>query len=63
MTERQKREYKLYRKECRVSNVESVLADFLSGEIPSCVRFHLELQKQLKERIQPQSAMAAAVGA
>jgi len=38
MTEQQKREYKLYRKECRVSNVEPVLADFLAGDIPSCVR-------------------------
>ena len=55
MTEQQKREYALYRKECRLSNVEPVRADFLSGDIPSCVRHQLELQK-------PQAAMGATAG-
>ena len=55
MTEQQKREYKAYRKECRISNVEPVRADFLAGEIPSCVRYQLDLQK-------PQVAIAATAG-
>jgi hypothetical protein len=37
LTEQQKREYKLYRKACRVQGVEPVQADFLAGDIPSCV--------------------------
>jgi hypothetical protein len=45
MTEQQKREYKAYRKECKVSNVEPVRADFLMGEIPSAIEHQLELQK------------------
>jgi hypothetical protein len=55
MTEQQKATYKLYRKECRISNVEPVRADFLAGDIPNCVHYHMELQK-------PQAAMAATVG-
>jgi hypothetical protein len=35
MTEQQKKQYKLYRSECQVSNVEPVRADFLAGDIPS----------------------------
>ncbi len=46
MTEQQKIDYQAYRKECRISNVEPVRKDFLAGEIPSCVRYHLDLQKQ-----------------
>jgi hypothetical protein len=33
LTEQQKREYKLYRKACRVQGVEPVRADFLAGDI------------------------------
>jgi hypothetical protein len=55
MTEQQKRDYKAYRKECRISNVEPNRADFLAGEIPTCVRYQLELQ-------QPRLAMSAAAG-
>jgi hypothetical protein len=32
MTEQQKRDYKAYRKECHISNVEPVRADFLGIE-------------------------------
>ncbi len=56
MTEQQRLEYKLYRAECRISNVEPVRADFLVGDIPSCVRYHMKLQK-------PQAAMGASTGA
>lgn len=52
MTEQQKRDYQAYRKECRISNVEPVRPDFLAGDIPSCVRYHLGWEK-------PQSAFAA----
>ncbi len=44
MSEQQKIAYKLYRAECRVSNVEPNRADFLAGEIPACVRYQLALQ-------------------
>ena len=37
MTEIQKFEYAVYRKECRKSGVEPVLADFLAGDIPDSV--------------------------
>jgi hypothetical protein len=55
MTEQQKAEYQAYRKECQVSNVEPVRADFLAGDIPSCVIYQLDLQK-------PQTAQAATAG-
>jgi len=45
MTEQQRLEYKLYRQECRVSNVEPVRADFLAGEIPDAVIYHMELEQ------------------
>ena len=45
MTEQQKADYKTYRKECRISNVEPVRADFLAGDIPSCVTYQLALQE------------------
>lgn len=45
MTEQQKRDYKLYRAACLMSNVEPVRADFLAGDIPSCVQHQLVLQK------------------
>jgi hypothetical protein len=50
MTEQQKLEYKLYRRECRISNVEPVLADFLAGDIPHCVAFHMELEQNELEQ-------------
>ena len=37
MTEQQKREYKLYRKACRFAGVWPTRADFVAGDIPSCV--------------------------
>jgi hypothetical protein len=64
MTEQQKQEYKLYRKECKSSGVEPVRADFLAGEIPSCVTYQLGLQRRMNEQIRPQAAaMASAAGA
>jgi hypothetical protein len=45
MTTEQKTNYKAYRAECRLSNVEPNRADFSAGEIPACVRYQLELQK------------------
>jgi hypothetical protein len=45
MTTQQKADYKAYRAECRISNVQPVLADFLAGDIPSCVRYQIELQR------------------
>ena len=57
MTEQQKRDYKLYRKECKISGVEPVLADFLAGEIPHCVTYQLELQQRMQ---QPHQAAQAA---
>jgi hypothetical protein len=45
MTEQQAHEYKMYRAECLVSNVEPNLADFLAGEIPDGVCYQLELQQ------------------
>ncbi len=60
MTAEQKADYKLYRAECKFSNVEPVRKDFLAGDIPSCVRVGIEFQKRTN---QPQRAMGAAVGA
>ena len=37
MTAEQKADYKLYRAECKFSNVEPVRKDFLAGDIPSCI--------------------------
>ena len=45
LTEQQKREYKLYRKACRVQGVEPVRADFLAGDIPSCVTNWMKLEQ------------------
>jgi len=42
-----------YRKGCRMSNVEPVRADLAIGDIPSCVRYQIALQK-------PQSLAKAA---
>jgi hypothetical protein len=61
MTEQQKLEYKLYRAECRMSNVEPVRADFLTGEIPDCVTYQLELQQNEMEW-ERRKAMEATAG-
>jgi hypothetical protein len=45
MSIEQKAAYKAYRAECRMSNVLPILADFLAGDIPSCVSYQLALQK------------------
>ena len=45
MTEQQKAAYKLYRAECKISNVMPLLKDFLAGNIPTCVSYQLALQK------------------
>jgi hypothetical protein len=49
MTERQKADYKLYRKECKFNGVEPVRKDFLAGDIPSCVTFHMELTRKMEQ--------------
>lgn len=49
MTEQQRLEYKLYRKACPMSNVEPVLADFLAGDILSCVTHDMELEQNENE--------------
>ena len=46
MTEQQKSEYKLYRAACRVSGVEPTRADFLLGDIPSCVMGEMDWQRK-----------------
>ena len=56
MTEQQKREYKLYRKGCRLQGVWPTLADFLAGDIPSCVTREMEWQRQTER------AMGAGTG-
>jgi hypothetical protein len=56
MTTEQKREYKLYRAACRFGGVVPMRADFLAGDIPSCVTREMAWQR-------PQIAMGAAVGA
>jgi hypothetical protein len=61
MTEQQSLEYKLYRAECRISNVEPVLADFLAGEIPNCVTYNMELEQNELEWGR-RKAMAATAG-
>ena len=38
--------YKLYRAECKLSNVEPVRQDFLAGDIPSCVAYQMELAQR-----------------
>jgi hypothetical protein len=70
MTEQQKAAYKIYRKECLVSNVEPVLADFLAGDIPGCVQRQIELQMAEADALSfehawysHQLAMSASVGA
>jgi hypothetical protein len=61
MTEQQKSEYKLYRAACRISDVEPVRADFLAGDIPSCVIADMEYQQNEAEWERCE-AMGAAVG-
>jgi hypothetical protein len=61
MTEQQRLEYKVYRAACRMNNVEPVRADFLAGDIPSCVTYHIELEQNEVEW--SRRTMAAACGA
>jgi hypothetical protein len=50
MTDQQKREYALYRKACRFAGVGPTRADFLAGDIPSCVTREMEwLQSPLSK--------------
>jgi hypothetical protein len=62
MTDEQKAAYKLYRAECRVSNVEPVLADFLAGDINSGVRYHVRADYGI-ELPQPPAVAAMAATA
>jgi hypothetical protein len=59
MTAQQKADYKLYRKECRLSGVEPVRKDFLAGDIPSCVIVGME---QARLESAQERAMSAAAG-
>ena len=61
MTEIQKLEYKMYRAACRINNVEPVRADFLAGDIPSGVIYHMEVEQNELEL--GRRTMAAACGA
>lgn len=45
MTEQQRLEYKLYRRACKINNVEPVLADFLAGDFNSGVVRDMELEQ------------------
>ncbi|HWO32401.1 MAG TPA: hypothetical protein VNO32_26700 [Candidatus Acidoferrum sp.] len=62
MTDEQKVAYKAYRKECRISNVEPVRADFLAGDIPSCIdiewRLQIEAAKKTKTNLKAKAATA-----
>lgn len=60
MTDKQKREYKLYRKECRFCGVEPVRADFLAGDIPSCVTNWMKLEQSDMRRGQHKVMAATA---
>lgn len=59
MTEQQKREYSLYRKACRFAGVEPTRADFLAGDIPSCVTREMDWQRGQVQQL----AMGASIGA
>jgi hypothetical protein len=59
MTEQQKLEYRLYREACKISNVEPVRADFLAGDMPSCVSSHMELEQNEVEQQKTAKAFAA----
>jgi hypothetical protein len=52
MTEQQKADYKLYRKACRFAGVWPTRVDFLTGDIPSCVRREMGWEQQT---LQPNS--------
>ncbi len=45
MTEQQRLEYKIYRRACKINNVEPVLADFRAGDINSGVIRDMELDQ------------------
>ena len=52
LSDEQMRNYTLYRTVCKLNGVEPMLADFLAGDIPSCVT----------REMQPQRAMVATAG-
>jgi hypothetical protein len=60
MTNQQKAEYKLYRKASRFAGVWPTRADFLAGDIPSCVKTEMVWMQQ---QSQPQIVMGKAAGA
>lgn len=67
MTEQQRAAYKIYKKECRMSNVEPVRADFLGIELSyeemdrRALRAHRQIERQ---RVEADAlAMGASVGA
>jgi len=45
MSDEQVRNYTLYRKACKLNGVEPVLAEFLAGDIPSCVSREMQPQR------------------
>jgi hypothetical protein len=49
--------YKLYRKACKFAGVEPLLADFLAGDIPTCVTREMVFLDGKQQR-----AMVAAAG-
>lgn len=49
MTEQQKADYELYRAACRVSGVEPTRADFLLGDIPSCVTLEMNWRRKTQQ--------------
>jgi hypothetical protein len=61
MTEQQRIEYKLYRQGCQINNFEPVRADFLAGDIPSCVIDYMG-SEQNENEWQRRKAMAATAG-
>jgi hypothetical protein len=62
LTEQERFEYKLYRKACRVQGVEPVYADFLAGDIPSCVTNWMKLERNDMKQGR-RKVMGAAAGA
>ena len=60
MTTQQEREYALYRRASEATGVEPTRADFLLGEIPSCVT--QEMGYRLKQQRTSLKAKAAGAG-
>jgi hypothetical protein len=61
MTSQQKHGYKLYINGCRENGIEPTRADFLLGDIPKCVTYHMEIEQNENEW-ERQKAMAATAG-